>query len=93
MDSKFVAVLTAAFEAGLESRTSATATVRVGKRVTAEQAIESAVQSAWLWFWQKDADVSFAAVVAFARARCANVDPARVRAGFERRFKSGLSPA
>ena len=75
-----------AFQAGLESRAAVMATVRVGKpRVTEEQAI----QQVWIWFVRNmDAtDIAFADVVARVRVLLPNVTAARVRAGFEKRFK------
>jgi hypothetical protein len=93
MDGRFTAAVEAALASGLESRTAASATIQVGRRRVKEEAIEAAVEGAWLWFWQKDADVSFADVVSFARARCANVDPACVRAGFEKRRRERRTPA
>jgi hypothetical protein len=81
MDAQFVAAVEAAFEAGLESRTVARATILVGKLRVTEEAI---LDAAWRWFVRnRDAsDIPFAAVV----ARCPGVDFARVRAGFEKRF-------
>src|SRR5262245_39889656 len=88
MNSCFVAAVTAAFQAGLESRAAASATVVTKRRVTENEAI----QAAWNFLWQKDGDLPFAAIVAFVRARCPGVDPAYVRAGFERRFKRRSAP-
>lgn len=69
-----------------ESRAAARATVRVTKRRVME---ESTIQQAWLWYLRNRdaADIPFAAVV----ARCPGVDPARVRVGFERRFRARRS--
>jgi hypothetical protein len=49
---------------------------------------EAAIQAAWVFFCRnRDAmDIPFAAVVMMVQARCPGVDPARVRAGFEKRF-------
>ena len=46
-----------------------------------------AIQQAWIWFRQEGGDVSFAAVLAFARARCPDIAAECVRAEFVRRLK------
>jgi hypothetical protein len=85
MDSRFCEALEAAFQTGGESRAVATATVRVTQPRGTE---EAAISAAWAWFWQKDADVPFCAVVEFVRIRSPRVTAECVRAGFERRRRS-----
>src|SRR5262249_42298683 len=86
MDAQFVAAVEAAFQAGLESRAAARATVRIGKPSLVQ--LEAAIEAAWLWLWEKDGELPFAAIVARVRTQCPNVTVAVVRAGFERRFKA-----
>jgi hypothetical protein len=86
MDSKFCEALNQAFERGLESRAAASASAAVRKpRVTEEQAIETV----WRWFCRnRDVeDIAFVEVVTRVRALLPNVTAARVRLGFETRFK------
>jgi hypothetical protein len=84
MDALFVARVEAAFEAGLESRAAAKATVQVGRASAVD--VERAIEAAWAWFQSVDQDVAFSAVVAFVRVRCPNVAVECIRAGFEKRF-------
>src|SRR5262245_40886762 len=87
MDAAFVARVEAAFQAGLESRSAAAASVKMNGK---QRADEIAIELAWRWLRENmdaNVDVSFVEVVAFVQARCSGVTPARVRAGFERRFK------
>lgn len=86
MDERFCRAMEAAFVSGGESRTAASATVQVRPRVTAE-AVEAAIEAAWVWLWEKAGNVSSAEVMEFARARCPGVTVARVRAGFDLRWK------
>src|SRR5262245_20018792 len=86
MDGRFTARVEAAFQAGLESRVAAAATVRVGHRNGGRQRAEEAVvESAWVWFCQRDREkeVAFSEIL----ARCPGVDPCKVREGFARRFR------
>jgi hypothetical protein len=85
MDACFVSAVTAAFEAGRESPAAARATVRVGRSAAVVE--EAAIQAAWNLLWQKDGEMSFAEIVVAVQACCPNVTAARIRAGFERRFK------
>src|SRR5262249_19131538 len=87
MDAAFVARVEAAFAAGLESRVAAAATVRVGHRNGKDAAIESAIEAAWDLLVSKRGDIAFSEIVAFVRERCPNIDQARVRFGFEQRFR------
>jgi hypothetical protein len=87
MNSAFVERVEAAFEAGLESRAAAKATVQVGRASAVD--VERAIEAAWAWFQSVDQDVPFSAVVTFVRTRCPGIDPMCVRAGFEKRFKNG----
>src|SRR5262245_2215406 len=83
MDACFTGRVEAAFRAGLESRSAATASVRVGKpRVTEERVIEAA----WTWLWEKNGDLAFSEIVTFVRARCPNVTASRVQAEFKKLF-------
>jgi hypothetical protein len=87
MDSAFVERVEAAFEAGLESRAAARATVQVGRPGAVD--VERAIEAAWAWFQSVDQDVAFSAVVEHARVRCSGVTADQVRIGFEKRFKNG----
>jgi hypothetical protein len=88
MNEQFCKVMEQAFERGLESRVSASAFVQGRKRVTEEEAI----QQVWIWFCRHTdvEDIAFADVVARVRGLLPNVTAARVRAGFEKRFKANL---
>ena len=94
MNDRFVAALEAAFQAGLESRTAAAATVRVGprrngSRLLAEQA---AIGAAWNWFREAKFEATAVEVVARVRASCASVTAEQVRAEFKKRLY-GSEPA
>jgi hypothetical protein len=82
MDARFTARVEAAFQAGLESRSAARATVRVGRNGKA-----AALEGAWKFLISKEGQVSASEVVAFVRERCPNIDQARVRAGLAERFR------
>ena len=87
MNDRFVAAMEAAFDAGLESRASASATVKMNGKQRADEIV---IELAWRWLrenMEANVDISFVEVVAFVQARCSGVTPARVRAGFEWRFK------
>ena len=87
MDAAYTTAVERAFELGLESRTAAAATYAVNGK---QRADEIAIELAWRWLrenMEAGTDISFVEVVAFVGARCSGVTPARVRAGFERRFK------
>jgi len=89
MDSRFTAAVEAAFQAGLESRTSAAATYDVKKMNGKRRADEIAIELAWRWLRENMAsaiDISFVEVVEFVNARCPGVPASQVRAGFEKRF-------
>jgi hypothetical protein len=48
----------------------------------------AAIEAAWVWFHRTmDEDVPFVAVVARVRARCPDVDLARIRFEFVQRLK------
>jgi hypothetical protein len=58
------------------------------KQAALEARQAQAIESAWIWFHRTmDEDVPFAAVVARVRARCPDVDLARIRSEFEQRLK------
>src|SRR5262249_61652958 len=87
INDAFVSVVERAFELGLESRAAASASVKMNGKLRAD---EIAIELAWRWLRENmDAgiDISFVEVVAFVQARCSGVTPARVRAGFEWRFR------
>src|SRR5215471_512021 len=86
MNDRFTAAVEAAFQSGLESRKAAAATVRIGRNGK-EAAIESAIEAAWDLLCSKKGDVAFSEIVAFVRERCPNIDQARVRFGFQQRFR------
>jgi hypothetical protein len=92
MDLRFCEAVTAAFEARLESREAAKATIQVGrKQQTKEQAIEAAIQEGWLFFCRNrdDRDLPFSEIVAYVQAHNGGATVELIRAGFERRFKNG----
>jgi len=91
MNDRFVAAMEAAFDAGLESRASASATVKMNGK---QRADEIAIELAWRWLRENmDAgvDVAFVEVVAFVNARCPGVDRARIGVEIKRRFISWVS--
>jgi hypothetical protein len=93
MNSAFVERVEAAFEAGLESRTAARATVVVGKRLqTKQEAVEAAIEEGWLFFCrnrdERD-ELPFSEVVAFIQSHNAGATVELIRSGFEKRFKNG----
>jgi hypothetical protein len=45
-----------------------------------------ALEMAWHLFCEMDGDIPFAEIVMRVRARCPDVDPARIRIEFERRL-------
>src|SRR5262249_40855581 len=88
MNDRFVAAVESAFRLGLESRTAATATFRVGAlRNGREGAIESAIEGAWDYLCSKKGGGGFLGIVSHVRERCPNIDQTRVRFGFEQRFR------
>src|SRR5262249_13798631 len=79
MDSRFVAAVERAFKLGLESRAAARASyvVKSSLNGSRRRAEEAAIEAGWVWFTRrnKSEEVSFAAVVAFVRARVPNIEP------------------
>jgi hypothetical protein len=91
MDALFVARVEAAFQAGLESRKAAAATVVVGtKQQTKGEAIEAAIQEGWLFFCRNrdERDLPFSEVVAFVQAHNGGASVELIRAGFTKRFQN-----
>jgi hypothetical protein len=89
MNASFVAAVETAFQLGLESRAAAAATVRLrsslnGSRLLVE---DTAIQAGWELLCSKEGEISFAEILGFVRERCPNIDPMRVRFGFEQRFR------
>jgi hypothetical protein len=84
-NDRFVARVEAAFAAGLESRAAAGATVRVGARPLAEEAVIGAV---WRWFVDAKFQATAVEVLGRVRASCPNVAAEQVRAGFWQRLKA-----
>jgi hypothetical protein len=92
MDSDFVERVEAAFEAGLESRKAAAATVVVGTKLqTKGEAIEAAIEEGWLFFCRNrdEIDLPFSEVVAFIQAHNGGATVELIKAGFKRRLKNG----
>jgi hypothetical protein len=86
MDAAFVARVEAAFQAGLESRSAAAASVKMNGK---QRADEIAIELAWRWLRENmdaNVDVSFVEVVGFVHARCPGVDRARIGAEIKRRL-------
>ena len=48
--------------------------------------MERAIEAAWQFCRSEDFDVPFSTAIGLVRARCSGVDPAQIRAGFDRRF-------
>jgi len=91
MNDRFVAAMEAAFDVGLESRASASATVKMNGK---QRADEIAIELAWRWLRENmdaDVDVAFVEVVAFVNARCPGIDRARIGVEIKRRFISWVS--
>jgi hypothetical protein len=88
MNDRFVAALEAAFQAGLESRTAAAATVRVGPRRNGSRLLaqQAAIGAAWNWFREAKFEATAVEVVARVRASCASVTAEQVRAEFKKRL-------
>src|SRR5262245_30055527 len=85
MDVRYVATVEAAFEAGLESRAAAVATVNVNGRQRLTE--EGTIELAWRWF----TEAKFQATALEVMARCPGVAPERVRVGFKQRLFSRVS--
>src|SRR5262245_51044989 len=88
MNDRFVAALEAAFQAGLESRMAAAATVRVGPRLNGSRLLaeQAAIGAAWNWFREAKFEATAVEVVARVRASCASVTAEQVRAEFKKRL-------
>ena len=86
MDARFTARVEAAFQAGLESRSAARATVRVGRNGKAA-VLESALEGAWNLLRGKKGEVTAVEVVGYVRARCGGVDVSCIRFGIEQRLR------
>jgi|SRR5215831_5756482 len=87
MDAQFVAVVTAAFQEGSESRAAASATGRLKSSLNGKgAAIECALEAAWNLLCSKEGEISFPEIVAFVREKYP-VDLGLIRAGFEQRFR------
>jgi hypothetical protein len=87
MDGRFTAAVERAFGLGLESRAAASATVRIGFRNGKDAAVEGAIEAGWRELCRNKGDISFLEIVQFVRERCPNIDQARIRSGFDRRFR------
>jgi len=86
MNVAFVERVEAAFQAGLESRAAAAATVRIGRAGTAV-VTERAIKAAWDLFCSRKGEMAAAEVLKFIRNRCPNIDPAYVKASFAERLR------
>jgi hypothetical protein len=86
MNDRFTAAVEAAFGSSLESRTAASATVRVGNG-SRRLAEEKAIGAAYDLLCSKKGDMSASEVVIFVRGLCPNIDQARIRFGLEQRFR------
>src|SRR5262249_6990258 len=92
MDAAFTGAVEAAFSAGLESRSAAAATVRIGRNGK-EAAIEGAIEAGWQELCRRQGEAAFSEIVQFVRARLPGIDSMRVRVGFEQRFRQhGRAP-
>jgi len=85
MDSAFCARVEAAFQAGLESRKAAAATVRTVRNGDARQ-VEAAIEAGWQELCRLRGEISFSEIVQFVRKRCL-VDPEVIRMGFAQRLR------
>ena len=87
MDSRFVAAVELAFANGLESRASASATVRIGRNGSRRLMGDAAIQAGWSWFRDAKFEATAVEVLARVRASCASVTAEQVRVEFKKRFK------
>src|SRR5262249_48816163 len=94
MDARFCEALERAFEAKLESRAAAAATVRLGPRLDGSRLLKEqvALGAAWNWFREAKFEATAVEVVARVRASCASVTAEQVRAEFKKRLY-GSEPA
>src|SRR5262249_34670998 len=88
MDARFCDALEQAFEAKLESRAAAAATVRLGPRLNGSRLLkeQAAIGAAWNWFREAKFEATAVEVVARVRASCASVTAEQVRAEFKKRL-------
>ena len=84
MNNRFVAVVQAAFAAGLESRAAAEKTVNVNGRQRLTE--EGTIELAWRFF----VAAKFEMTAVEIRARCPCVAPERVRVAFRERLFSQI---
>ena len=82
MDDRFVAAVTAALEAGSESRVAAGATVRVGRNGKV-----AAIEGAWNSLCSKKGQMAASEIVDYVRVRCPGVDVLCIRFGIEQRLR------
>src|SRR5262245_23625108 len=91
MDAAFVARVESAFQASLESRAAASATVRVGARGNGSRLLkeDAAIGEVWKWFVDAKFEATAVEVLARVRAVCPGVAAEQVRVEFKKRFKEG----
>src|SRR5262245_63593446 len=80
MNDRFTTAVKLAFAKGLESRASASATVKMNGKQRADEIV---IELAWRWLrenMEANVDISFSEVVAFVNARCPGVDRAWIGA-------------
>lgn len=89
MDARFCEALERAFEAKLESRAAAAATVRLGPRLNGSRLLkeDAAIGAAWALLCNRKGDMTAAEVVKFVQARCPDIDVMRIRSEFNRWFR------
>jgi len=88
MDAAFIARVEAAFQAGLESRAAAAATVRINSSLNGSRrrAEEAAIEAGWTELCRRKGDAAFLEIVQFVRERCL-VDLEVIRMGFAQRLR------
>ena len=92
MNDRFVAAVEAVFQSGLESRSAAAATVRIGRNGSRRLEVAAAIGAAWNYLrhnMDAGVDVSAVEVMARVRASCPGVSVEEVREEFWRRLKEG----
>ena len=95
MDKEFCDRVESAFQAGLESRAAAAATVRVGGRLNGSRRLgeDAAIQAVWHWFVDAKFQATAVEVLARVRASYSAVTAEQVRQEFWRRLKASASSA
>src|SRR5215471_2979049 len=89
MNDRFTAAVEMAFAKGRDSRSAASATVRIGRNGDARR-VAAAIEAGWQELCRLRGDISFSEIVQFVRERCL-IDPEVIRVGFAQRFRERSS--